>query len=150
MRGGFCADALELLAVSGHSALECRVAKSQSHNVNKVYCQGKLFAIVWFNKNKIQGRNFKRERCMYRIGFPLWKAFARLGAPLKLRVNVIRDEEAGVFVATSDDLRGLVAEAATLDELVVEVHAVIEDLLAEQLKAAPQSQPVTDLRFCAA
>ena len=87
---------------------------------------------------------------MYRIGYPFWKALARHGVPLKLRVNVLRDEEAGVYVATSDDLRGLVAEAENMDALVAEVYNVIDDLLTEELHSAAPNKPVTDLRLCAA
>lgn len=87
---------------------------------------------------------------MYRIGNPFWKTLARHGVPLKLRVNVLKDEEAGVFIATSDDLRGLAAEAATMDELVAEVRSVIDDLLIEHLHAKPVNPPVADLRLCAA
>ena len=66
---------------------------------------------------------------MYRIGFPFWKQAARLGVPLKMRINVMRDREAGVFVATSDDLPGLVCEAASMAELLVEVNAATRELL---------------------
>jgi predicted RNase H-like HicB family nuclease len=90
------------------------------------------------------------EHNMYRIGYPFWKTFARMGVPLKLRVLVQRDDEAGVFIATSDDLRGLAAEAETMDALVVEVKSVIDDLLVEALHAAPPNPPVADLRLCAA
>ena len=66
---------------------------------------------------------------MYRIGFPFWKQAARLGVPLKMRINVMRDQEAGVLVATSDDLPGLVCEAASIEELLVEVNAATRELL---------------------
>ena len=66
---------------------------------------------------------------MYRIGFPFWKQAARLGVPLKMHINVMRDQEAGVFVATSDDLPGLVCEAASMGELLVEVNAATRELL---------------------
>lgn len=66
---------------------------------------------------------------MYRIGFPFWKQAARLGVPLKMRINVMRDQEVGVFGATSDDLPGLVCEAASMDELLVEVNAATRELL---------------------
>ena len=85
---------------------------------------------------------------MYRIGFPFWKQFARVGVPLTVRVNVMRDSEAGVYVATSDDLRGLVCEAATMDDLVKEVNESITELLAFQLSNKAHAQPVTDLRLC--
>jgi len=87
---------------------------------------------------------------MYRIGLPFWKQAARFGVPLTIRVNVMRDIEAGVFVATSDDLRGLVCEASTMDELVVEVNSAIHELLSLQLNAGVAPRPVTDLRLCAA
>lgn len=86
---------------------------------------------------------------MYRIGFPLWKQLARLGVPLTVRVHVQRDDDAGVFVATSDDLRGLVCEATTMDQLVDEINASVNELLTFHLDGAAQ-RPVTDLRMCAA
>lgn len=87
---------------------------------------------------------------MYRIGFPFWRGAARMGIPLTLRVNVMRDDEAGVFVATSNDLRGLVCEAATMDELVTEVRGATHELLKLQLHSEPAAKTVTDLRLCAA
>lgn len=83
---------------------------------------------------------------MYRIGFPFWKQAARFGVPLNIRVNVLRDEDAGVLVATSDDLRGLVCEAKTMDELVVEINTSVNELLTFHLNGSAQP-PVTDLRM---
>lgn len=80
----------------------------------------------------------------YRIGFPLWRQAARLGVPLSLRVDVIHDAEAQMYVATSEDLRGLVCEAATIEELRGEVEAAVMDLLDVYLKRRV-SPPVTDL-----
>jgi hypothetical protein len=85
---------------------------------------------------------------MIRIGFPFWRTFARFGVPLQLRIDVIYDADAAVFVATSNDLVGLVAEAATMDELVKEVHATVDELLTEILHVDHAPQPVTDLRLC--
>ena len=48
-----------------------------------------------------------------------------------LRIDVIRDEAAGVLVGTSQDLRGLVLEAETFEELVAEARDVIPCLFAE-------------------
>lgn len=87
---------------------------------------------------------------MYRIGYPFWKQFARMGVPLNIRVNVLKDEEAGVYVATSDDLKGLVCEAATMDELVQEVHSTTQELLEFYLENKVGVPPTTDLRLCAA
>ena len=44
-------------------------------------------------------------------------------------VSAAWDDEAKVWVATSDDLPGLVTEARTLDALVERVHAVAPELL---------------------
>lgn len=86
---------------------------------------------------------------MYRIGFPLWKQIARLGIPLTVRVNVMRDDDAGVFVATSNDLRGLVCEAKTMDDLIPEINSSVNDLLTFHLDGSA-ARPVTDLRICGA
>ena len=76
---------------------------------------------------------------MYRIGFPGWKIAARLGVRLLLRVEVVRDDVAGVFVATSPDLPGLVAEAKTSNELIQCVYDCADMLIDElvRVKAAP-------------
>lgn len=78
---------------------------------------------------------------MYRVGFPGWKLAARLNVPLLLRVDVMRDHQAGVYVATSPDLRGLVAEAASTEELFKEVYGCVDMLMQEQLKKAPKHRP---------
>ncbi|MFP9136835.1 DUF1902 domain-containing protein [Devosia sp. XGJD_8] len=47
----------------------------------------------------------------------------------KLLVIAQWDDEAGVWVATSDDIPGLVTEATSLDELLTRVLAVAPELL---------------------
>ncbi len=77
---------------------------------------------------------------MYRVGFPFWKTVARMGGTVFCRVNVIHDKDAGVYVATSPDLDGLVVEAATIDQLFFETKDCIDMLLSEQVhgsKPAP-------------
>jgi predicted RNase H-like HicB family nuclease len=44
-------------------------------------------------------------------------------------VQAVWDPEAGVFVATSDDVPGLVAEAATPTELDAKLQVLIPELL---------------------
>lgn len=66
---------------------------------------------------------------MYRVGFPFWKFLARRGVPVSLRVEIMRDEEAGVYVARSRDLDGLVVEAKTLDDLRAEALSTADQLL---------------------
>ena len=74
---------------------------------------------------------------MYKIGYPLWRLAARLGIPLRLRVDVAYDAQAKVFVATSADLRGLVCEAQTIDELVKQVNFASAALLNLELQGHP-------------
>ena len=68
---------------------------------------------------------------MYRIGLPFWKLTARLGVPMHLRVHVQRDQETQLFVATSLDLRALVVEASSMDELVAATQDAIDMLMDE-------------------
>lgn len=70
---------------------------------------------------------------LYRVGRIGWRLAYRLGATLIYRVDVLRDAEAGVYVATSPDVRGLVAEAPTMDELFREVDAGAEELIGAQM-----------------
>jgi predicted RNase H-like HicB family nuclease len=44
-------------------------------------------------------------------------------------VKATWDPEAGVFVAESDDVPGLVTEAASLDQLSAKLPGIIQDLL---------------------
>ena len=76
---------------------------------------------------------------MYRIGFPGWKIAARFGFRLLLRVQVIRDDVAGVFVATCPDLPGLVVEAKSPSELIQCVYDCADMLIDElvSVKAVP-------------
>lgn len=47
----------------------------------------------------------------------------------KFLVTAQWDDEAGVWVATSDDIPGLVTEAATLDDLLKRIAAVAPELM---------------------
>lgn len=90
----------------------------------------------------------------YRAGFPGWKFAARAGVRINIRVNVLRDEEAGVYVATSPDLNGLTVEAETFDELRQEIHGAAAQLLELELHQSP-ARAKTEIRmsdsvFCAA
>ncbi len=76
---------------------------------------------------------------MYRVGNLGWRVAARIGIPLKVRIDVIFDDEAKVFVATSEDLKGLVVEAATVEELWAEIKQCACDLLIEECQAKTAS-----------
>lgn len=47
----------------------------------------------------------------------------------RIVVHAQWDPEANVWVATSDDVIGLVAEAATVDELNAKLHGLIPELI---------------------
>jgi Domain of unknown function (DUF1902) len=50
-------------------------------------------------------------------------------APLRAVIRVLWDSEASVWVATSDDVAGLVVEAGSFDDVVKEVRALAPELL---------------------
>ncbi|WP_338846520.1 DUF1902 domain-containing protein [Massilia sp. W12] len=84
---------------------------------------------------------------MYRVGYPCWRLLAQIGVPLKLSVDVHHDKEAGLFIATSSDLKGLVCEAATIDDLLKEVNAATSELLDLELHGKQSPLRATDLRL---
>ena len=55
----------------------------------------------------------------------------------KYVVEAFWDDEAGVWVATSDDVPGLTTEAPTLDALVARVNAVAPELLDDNAHMVP-------------
>ena len=63
---------------------------------------------------------------MYRLGWIFANLLAKLGIPLLIKVEIIHDDEANVYIATSSDLIGLVVEAETLDELQKEVLELVK------------------------
>lgn len=79
---------------------------------------------------------------MYRVGNPFWRLFAKLGVPLVVRVEVLFDPQAHVYVATSPDLRGLVAEAKTKEELINAVYDCVDLLLEDQVHSPLKHKPL--------
>lgn len=65
----------------------------------------------------------------YRVGLPLWKLAARVGFPIYVRVEVLWDEVAQVYVATSPDVTGLVVEAKDFNILDQEISDGLNMLL---------------------
>ena len=63
----------------------------------------------------------------------------------KLLVTAHWDDEAGVWVATSEDIPGLVTEAKNIDDLVRRVRELIPDLLEENAHLIAHGQDVADL-----
>ena len=91
---------------------------------------------------------------MYRMSWPGAHTLGRMGVPLEVKVMVNFDPEAGVFVAVSKDLPGLVVEAQSLDEVVREVRDVLPMLLKEETwkrdRRVAARVSYTDLTTCCA
>ena len=83
---------------------------------------------------------------MYRLGWPCTAFFAQMGMPILIKVEIIHDNEANVYVATSPDLKGLVVEAENLDELEKEVWDLVPELLTLD-KPKLRVKAVTHLSF---
>lgn len=83
---------------------------------------------------------------MYRVGFPFWKVAARLNVPLLVKLEVVHDREARVFIVTSPDLRGLVVEApddTSAEDMHKEIHGCVQMLMDEMLSQTPKAPSVT-------
>ena len=89
---------------------------------------------------------------MYRVGFPGWKIAARIGVPLLVKIQVVHDKQAQVFIATSKDLPGLVVESKDMAEMFTEVCDCLNMLIEEQLQTVLKSKPIAawDGDFCPA
>jgi len=48
-------------------------------------------------------------------------------------INIQRDDEAGVWIATSEDIPGLILESESRDALMTEVSRAVPELLAAGL-----------------
>lgn len=83
---------------------------------------------------------------MYRLGWPCATFFAGMGVSLLIKVEIIHDNEANVYIATSPDVKGLVVEAETLDELEKEVWDLVPELLTPD-KSTLHIKAVTHLSF---
>ena len=83
-------------------------------------------------------------RFCWRLGWPGWRVFARLGVPIEIKIAICRDEEAKVYWATSHDI-GLGLESETLDGLMSEIHAAVPELL--KLTHTPISNPKPTIRI---
>jgi len=79
---------------------------------------------------------------MYPVGWPCWKLLAKAGISLVVKIEVVYDKEAGVYVATSPNLRGLVAEAKSKEELVGAVYDCVDLLMECELPAPLKHKPL--------
>lgn len=79
------------------------------------------------------------------LGIPGWKVWAFFGLPVAIYVDVLRDDEAGVYVATGKHVKGLVIEAETLDGIKSEIEKALFDLLSVNYPLAKPRQ--TNIHF---
>lgn len=79
---------------------------------------------------------------MYPLEYPFWSLLARFGRRLVIRMDVLHDEEAGVYVATSRNMQGLVCEGSSMEELRAEVDRVVRDLTALCVRGKNPAIPV--------
>lgn len=77
---------------------------------------------------------------MYRVGWPFARQLNRLGVPVVIVLDIIHDREAGVLVAVSKDVPGLVVEAASLDEVVREARDLIPELIGARCVDIPHTR----------
>ena len=73
----------------------------------------------------------------YRVGWPLWKLAARLNFPLKAKVFITFDGDAGVIVAECSDFQpylGIVTEAPTKQELEKKLDCCFREAMNEAFK----------------
>jgi hypothetical protein len=81
---------------------------------------------------------------MYWFEYPLWSLLARFGRQLIIRIDILHDEEVGVFIATSKNMRGLVCEADTMEELKAETERVVRDLVALCVRGKNPALPMLE------
>ena len=70
----------------------------------------------------------------YPFRYPLAGLLSQLGITLMIQIDVFEDKEAGVYVATSRDIAGLVIESDSFADLRHEINEAIPNLLALQNK----------------
>jgi len=80
----------------------------------------------------------------WRYGFPGWRIAASFGLPIRISIDVCKDDEAHVYYATSDDI-GLAVESDSLDALMKEIALALPELL--ELAHSHIARPVTDIRL---
>ena len=87
----------------------------------------------------------------YRVGAFGWKLAARLGFSLQVQVQILFDQEAGVFVAETTDFMpdfGCVVESDTLEGLEKKLFCAFEDAFEEIFKKPVKEHTFdTILRF---
>jgi len=82
----------------------------------------------------------------YPLRYPLSWVVARLGVTISIDINFIYDDDAKVFIAVSDDIKGLVLETENYSDLKKEVEEAVPALLKLSCNK-PLQKKATDVIF---
>lgn len=85
---------------------------------------------------------------MYRVSWPAARVLGRMGVKLSVVLDITHDSEAGVFIAVSKDVPGLVVEGDSVEQVMREARNLIPELM----EGLPMDMPTTyaHLTECAA
>ena len=82
----------------------------------------------------------------YPLRYPLSWVVARSGVTISINIKFIYDDDVKVFIAISDDIKGLVLEAENFNDLKKEVEEAVPVLLELACKR-PLQKASTDVIF---
>jgi predicted RNase H-like HicB family nuclease len=82
----------------------------------------------------------------YPYRYPFSSFFAKHGATLSINIQVSHDEEANVYIATSDDVEGLFVEAESFERLRKEVEEAVPNLIAMEHRIK-NNRTIADLLY---
>ena len=72
----------------------------------------------------------------YRIGWPGWKFAFKLGMTMSYRYEIVYDIDCKRYVGVSPDIKGLVAECDTIDEVKAIMEGNAPEIVAYQVFGA--------------
>ena len=64
----------------------------------------------------------------YRIGWPLWKLAFKLGFKLSYRYEIFYDVDCKRYIGVSKDIKGLVAECDSEDEVRLKIFKFLQEM----------------------
>ncbi len=70
---------------------------------------------------------------MYPAGWFGWKTLAKIGVPIIVTFAIAKDPETNLYIGKSVGLKGVFAEAETLDELSNRLKSAFEDIIELEL-----------------
>ena len=70
-----------------------------------------------------------RQEMNYRIGLPFWKLACKMGFTPSFRIIIHKDPKQNVYWCESNDLKEVISEMPSIEELIREVNNIAEELL---------------------